>query len=287
MDLCNLRELRPLLERHGFRFSKALGQNFLIDPAVPPAIAGGAELDKQTGVVEIGPGVGTLTAALSRAAGRVLCLELDRALLPVLEETLSDYPNVTVLQEDALKADLPALCASHLPGLRLCACANLPYYITSPAISSLIDAGIFASITVMVQREVARRLCAAPGSKAYGAFTVYVNYYYAPSVFLEVPSSSFVPVPNVDSSVVHMTRLNAPPAKPQNERLFWSVVKASFAQRRKTLVNGLYASFSSRISKQSLADLVSDCGLDPSVRGETLSIEQFCRLSDLLFQRLG
>jgi len=280
MNLCDINELRPMLARHGFHFSKSLGQNFLVDDSVPEAIAHRAGVDEQTGVLEIGPGVGTLTAALAKKAGKVLALELDRRLLPVLGETLAGCKNVEVVHADALKADLSALCREHLAGLRPAACANLPYYITSPAISALLDADVFDTVTVMVQKEVAQRLTAAPGSRHYGSFTVYVQYRCEASILLDVASAAFYPQPKVDSAVVHLKRRAAPPAVPADEKLFWEIVRASFAQRRKTLLNALSASFHTRISRETLGDAIRSCALSPSARGETLSIADFARLSD-------
>lgn len=281
MDLCDVNQIKALLGRHGFRFSKSMGQNFLTAPWVPRDIAAASGAGPGTGVLEIGPGIGPLTRELSRLADRVVAVELDRSLLPVLAETLGDRPNAAVVPGDILQTDIPALVGEKLAGLSPIACANLPYNITTPAITALIEAGCFSSITVMIQREVARRICAAPGSGDYGAFSVYCQYYTSPEILFEVPPDCFLPAPKVTSAVVRMVPRPAP-AEVDNPGHFFLVVKGAFAQRRKTLVNSLGSVFGGQFSKAELARAIEACGLSPDVRGERLSIPQFAQLSRAL-----
>ena len=280
MDLCNIQEVKALLARHGFHFSKSMGQNFLIEPRVPQEIAAAADLTAQSGVLEIGPGIGPLTVQLARQAGKVVSVELDRSLLPILEETLSDYPNVTVLPADILKIDLHALAAEYFPGLTPTVCANLPYNITTPVLTTLLDSGLFHSLTVMIQREVAQRICATPGNPDYGAFSIYCQYHANCSLLFEVPPTCFLPAPKVTSAVLQMLPYSAPPVSVADESLFFRTVKASFAMRRKTLLNGLAAGFP--LTKGQLIQVFASCGLPDNIRGERLSIEEFARLSDAL-----
>ncbi|HPE16880.1 MAG TPA: 16S rRNA (adenine(1518)-N(6)/adenine(1519)-N(6))-dimethyltransferase RsmA [Oscillospiraceae bacterium] len=280
MDPTNLRDLKPLLARHGFRFSRALGQNFLIDPAVPERIAEAAGLDEKTGVLEVGPGVGSLTRALARRAGKVAAVELDRKLLPLLSETLSGVPNVEVVPGDVLRLDLAAFTKEHLPGLRPVVCANLPYSVTTPALTALLEAGVFCSMTVMVQREVALRLCAAAGTPEYGAFSVYTRYHAAPEILFDVPPESFLPAPKVTSSVVRLTP-HAPPPCVADEDFFFRVVRAAFAQRRKTLQNALSSAFGDR---ERVRAAIAACALPADVRGERLDMEAFAALARRLQQ---
>lgn len=281
MDLCNIHEIRDLLTRHGFHFSKAKGQNFLIQSWVPQRIAQDAGVDETCGVLEIGPGIGPLTEQLCRRAGKVVAVELDRNLRPVLAETMAGHDNLELIFADILKQDIPALAAERFAGLRPMACANLPYYITSDILAALLEAGCFASITVMVQKEVAQRICAAPGTAAYGAFTVFCQYHAAPEILFDVPPSCFLPQPKVTSAVLHLAVRKTPLCPVEDEALFFRVVRASFAQRRKTLVNGLSAAFG-QLPKDRLQQAVTACGFAPNVRGETLSIPDFARLADKL-----
>lgn len=281
MQLTDPRALRALLERHGFRFSKALGQNFLIAPWVPQRIAESAGLDGETGVLEVGPGIGCLTAELARRAGRVAAVELDRRLAPVLAETLEALPNVELVFGDALKLDLPGLVADKLPGLRPVVCANLPYNVTSPLLAAFIDAGCFSRITVMVQREVARRLCAAPGTPEYGAFTFYVNWHCEAQALFDVPPDCFMPRPAVTSSVLQLVPRAAPPAAVADEAFLFRVVRAAFAQRRKTLANALAGGLPD-CTKEQAEEALRLLGLDPRVRGETLGAARFAALADTL-----
>lgn len=282
MNLCNINEVKALLLRHGFRFSKSMGQNFLTADWVPAEIVSRSGLDKSHGVLEIGPGIGALTTVLSSVAGRVAAVELDRSLLPILGETLAECDNVELISGDILKLDISRLVSEKLAGYRPAVCANLPYNITTPVLSALIDTGLFESITVMVQREVARRICAGAGTPDYGAFTLYVNFYTDPEILFDVAPGCFTPQPKVYSSVVTLRLRSAPPAPIDDEALFFRIVKASFAQRRKTLINGLHALLGSSFSKEELSEIITACGFDEKVRGETLDIAGFARLSNAI-----
>ena len=284
MDLCDPGVIRKLLEENGFRFSRAMGQNFLIDPSVPARIAEAANPGPEDGVLEIGPGIGTLTVRLAERAGRVCCVELDRTLLPILDRTLAGCGNVTVVSGDILKTDLVELVEGELNGLRPTVCANLPYNITTPVLTRLLESGLFESVTVMVQREVARRICAEPGTPDYGAFTLFAQYHAETRYLFDVPPSSFVPPPKVTSTVVRMERRSAPPAEVKDREMFFRTVRASFAQRRKTLANGLSSAFP--LSKQETGEILRSCGLNEKVRGETLSLTQFATLADRIAARL-
>ena len=281
MNLTNPSELKLLLGKHGFRFSKAMGQNFLIAAWVPERIALEAGIDEGTGVLEVGPGVGCLTHELAQYAGKVLAVELDERLRPVLSETLADCENAEVVFGDVLKQDLPALVKEHFPGLRPVVCANLPYNVTSPLLTAFLEAGCFETVTVMIQREVAKRLCAKPGTADYGAFTVFTQWHAEPEILFDVSPGCFLPAPKVTSSVVKLTVRKAPPAEVQSETRFFAVVRAAFNQRRKTLVNALSSGLSG-FAKEQIAQAIADCGLDEKVRGEALGIAEFARLSDLL-----
>ena len=283
MDLCNIQDIKALLARHGFRFSKSMGQNFLIESWVPRDIAEASGAGPGTGVLEVGPGIGPLTRELARWADRVVSVELDRSLLPILAETLAGCPNAQVCPGDILKTDIPGLVRERFAGLTPLACANLPYNITTPAITALIEAGCFASITVMIQREVARRICAAPGTADYGAFSVFCQYYTRPELLFDVPPECFLPAPKVTSSVLRMVPC-PPPPEVDDEAHFFRVVRAAFAQRRKTLVNSLSAVLGTQLSKEELVSRVLSCGLPENIRGERLSISDFAALSKALRQ---
>lgn len=282
MDLCSVSELKPLLARHGFRFSKSLGQNFLIASWVPERIAAECGADETSGVVEIGPGVGVLTRELAKRAGKVAAVELDKALLPVLAETLSDCPNAEVVPGDVMKLDLAALAEEKLGGLAPMVCANLPYNITTPVLTKLLEAKLFTSITVMIQKEVAARICAAPGTKDYGAFSVFCRYHADCRVLFDVAPGCFLPAPKVTSTVVRLTPLAAPPVEVRDEAAFFAVVRAAFAQRRKTLLNALSAAYGSRYSKEELRGIIASCGLEENVRGERLGLAEFAALAEKL-----
>ncbi len=278
MDLCNINQIKALLARHGFRFSKSMGQNFLVADWVPQDIAAVSGAGTGTGVLEVGPGIGPLTRQLAGRADRVVSVELDRSLLPILTETLADCPNAEVVPGDILKTDIPALAREKFQGLTPIACANLPYNITTPAITALIEAGCFASITVMIQREVAKRICAAPGTADYGAFSVYCQYYTAPELLFEVPLDCFIPAPKVTSAVVRLVP-RPTPAEVDDPDHFFRVVRAAFALRRKTLLNSLSASLGGQYTKETLSQAIAACSLPADVRGERLSIPQFAQLS--------
>lgn len=284
MNLTDYRDITALLQRHGFRFSKSMGQNFLTAAWVPQQIAAESGITAADGALEIGPGVGCLTAELAKTAGRVTAIELDERLRDVLAETLADFDNVSVVFADALKADLPAICAETIGERPWKVCANLPYNVTTPLITAFLEAGCFESVTVMIQKEVAQRLCAAPGTGEYGAFSVLVQWYAEPKLLFDVPPHCFVPQPKVTSAVVRMDRRIAPPASVDDEKLFFRTVRAAFAQRRKTLSNALRSAFS-ELDRAAIESAMEETGLPPAVRGETLSIAQFAVLSNALLRK--
>ncbi|MDE6922299.1 MAG: 16S rRNA (adenine(1518)-N(6)/adenine(1519)-N(6))-dimethyltransferase RsmA [Oscillospiraceae bacterium] len=281
MNLCDIREVKALLSRHGFHFSKSLGQNFLIADWVPRDIADAAELDENCAVLEIGPGIGSLTHQLARQAGRVAAIELDTSLLPILRETLGDCSNVEIIPGDVMKLNLSAVLSEKFSGFTIKACANLPYNITTPVLTQLLETGCFQSITVMIQKEVAKRICAAPGDPDCGAFSLFCQYHAQCRLLFEVPPSCFFPAPKVTSAVIQMIPRAEPPVQGDREAIF-AVVKAAFAQRRKTLLNALSAAYGNRFSKDELRQTILDCGLSETVRGERLGLEQFAALSQAL-----
>lgn len=280
MDLCNRNDIQALLQRHGFHFSKAMGQNFLIQGWVPRDIAAASGADQHTGVLEIGPGIGPLTRELAQRAGKVVSVELDRRLYPVLEETMADFPNFTLIRGDVMQQELPALVREHFGGLRPILCANLPYNITTPLLTRVVESRCFQSLTVLIQKEVAQRICAAPGMADYGAFTLLMQYYTAPELLFEVPNTCFLPAPKVTSAVIHCPVRQQPPVEVGSEAMLWRTVRAGFALRRKTLVNSLQTGFS--LPKDRLAAIVSACGLPENVRGERLSLADYAALADAL-----
>ena len=266
MDLCNITEIKALLARRGFHFSKAKGQNFLTAAWVPERIADEAGVDETCGVLEVGPGIGPLTKQLCRRAGKVVAVEVDTSLQPLLAETMAGCDNLEILFRDILKTDVPALVREEFAGLKPMACANLPYYITTPILAALLESRAFSSVTVMVQKEVAQRICAPAGKSEYGAFSVFCQYYAEPRLLFDVPPSCFIPQPKVTSAVLTLPVRSAPPCDVADETLFFRVVRASFAQRRKTLLNALSAGFS-ELSKPELAEIIETCGFAPTVRG--------------------
>ncbi len=286
MEYCDLAAIEALLRRHGFHFSKSMGQNFLIDASIPAAIAEASGTGEDNAVLEIGPGIGALSHELCTRAGKVVAVELDRALLPILAETMANYDNFEVVSADILKTDLPALVREKFAPLTPVVCANLPYNITTPALTALIESKCFESITVLVQKEVAERLCAAPGTAAYGAFSVYMQYHTAPQLLFEVGRECFQPQPKVTSAVLRAELRREPPVAVEDEKFFFRVVYAAFALRRKTLVNSLMTGFGSQLSKEQLAEAVVSAGLEPTVRGEKLGLEEFARLARALAARL-
>lgn len=285
MDLCNITEVRALLGAHGFTFSKAMGQNFLIDGSVPRRIAEESGANENSLVLEIGPGVGCLTAELAMRAGRVLAVELDTRLRPVHDITLSAYPNVEIIYGDVMKLDLGELVAARSGGLTPSVCANLPYNITSPVLTKLLTSGLFDSVTVMVQLEVARRIAAAPGTADYGAFSLLCRYYTEPELLFRVPASSFEPRPKVESAVVRMAARPLPPVSTDREMLF-RVIRAAFNQRRKTLSNALTSGFP-ELEKGLIREAISAAGLDERIRGEALSMEEFASVADNITEISG
>lgn len=280
-QLCDPETIRELLGKNGFRFSKSMGQNFLIDPSVPLRIAEEAGITAHTGVLEVGPGIGCLTSCLAPWAGKVVCVELDEALRPILAETLSEYGNVEVVYGDVLKTDLPGLAEEKFPVLRPVVCANLPYNITSPVITAFLEAGCFETVTVMVQKEVARRMAARPGTADYSAFSVLVQWYAKAQLLFDVPPHCFMPAPKVTSSVIRLEKQSSPPAEVLDEALFFRTVRAAFGQRRKTLANALAAGFG-ELTKEQIAAAIASCGFDARIRGEALSIPDFAGLTDML-----
>ncbi len=276
------RAISALLARHGFRFSKSMGQNFLIDASVPAAIAEASEASEENGVLEIGPGIGALSACLCRMAGKVVAVELDETLKPLLQETMSPYDNFEVVYGDILKTDLAALVQEKFAGLKPVVCANLPYNITTPVMTKLIESKLFSSITVLVQKEVAERLCAVPGTAAYGAFTVFMQYYTEPKLLFEVERECFMPSPKVTSAVMRATVRKEPPVAVADEKFFFRTVYAAFALRRKTLVNSLMTAFSQNFDKERLTQIVTACGFPADIRGERLGIAEFAALAEAL-----
>ena len=284
IQVCDIQVMKPLLAQHGFHFSKAKGQNFLIAPWVPESIAVESGVDKTAGVLEIGPGIGPLTQQLCLRAGKVCAVEVDTRLKPILELTVGEFSNLEILWKDVLKLDIPALVQEKFGGLRPMACANLPYYITSPILSALLEAECFESVTVMVQKEVAQRIAAAPGTADYSAFTVFCQYYAEPEILFDVPAHCFLPQPKVTSAVITLRTRKERPWDIQDEEVFFRVVKASFAMRRKKLSNGLASGFP-ELGKTGAAEVIAAAGFDANVRGETLSIPEFARIANEITKR--
>lgn len=278
VNVCDIQVMKPLLAAHGFYFSKAKGQNFLIAPWVPESIAREAGVQADVGVLEIGPGIGPLTQQLALRAGRVCAVELDERLKDILDVTLEDFSNVEIVWGDVLKLDIPALVRQKLPGLRPMACANLPYYITSPILTALLEAECFEAVTVMVQKEVAQRIAARPGTAEYGAFSVFCQYYAEPELLFEVPAHCFLPQPKVTSAVVTLRVRTERPWEIDDPELFFRVVRASFAMRRKKLSNGLASGFP-ELGKAGAESVLAACGFPENVRGETLGIPEFARIA--------
>ena len=278
-NLTDPKIIKYLCSKYGFTFAKSMGQNFITDESVPMVMAQEATENSQ-GVIEIGPGFGVLTAALATSAEKVVSIELDRRLEKVLEETLAGFSNISFIWDDCMKVNLPLLMETQFKGMDVSVAANLPYYITTPIIMNLLESRLpFKKIVVMIQKEVAERLCASPGGKEYGAISIAAQYYAKPQIIKHVPAGAFIPAPKVDSSVVSMEILEKPSVSPINEKKFFALIKAAFSQRRKTLVNALLSSGAFG-SKEQIASAVESQGLNPSVRGEALSIQEFCSLSD-------
>jgi len=281
-SLTDSETIRSLLTRHGFHFSKALGQNFLIDASVPARIADSVLADSGCGVLEIGPGIGCLTAELAKRAGRVLTVEMDRRLEPVLAETLAGEENVEILFSDIMKQDIRALAGEKLPQPVKLVCANLPYQITTPVLTALAEADCFTRISVMIQKEVAERICAGPGGKDYGAFSLLMQWYFEPELLFTVPPQCFMPRPKVTSAVLRLTRRECPPAQVRDRALLFRVIRAAFNQRRKTLVNALAAGIP-ELGKENCERILKLCDLDTNIRGEKLYLSDFARISNEIY----
>lgn len=280
-NLSNIGVIKDILNRHGFTFSKGLGQNFLINPSVCPRMAEMGNAQAGWGIIEIGTGFGVLTVELARRADKVVCIEIDSRLLPILDETLADFDNIKIINEDVLKVDLQKLIAEEFPGMNVAVCANLPYYITSPIIMSILEAKLpIESLTVMVQKEAAQRICAAPGSREVGAVSVAVQYYAQPKVLFPVSRGSFMPSPDVDSAVIRLDIRKEPPVTVNKEENFFKVVKGAFSQRRKTLSNTLSSAFS--MSKADVGLWLDRAGVAANLRAEQLSMEQFAQIANAL-----
>ena len=284
VNVCDINVMKPLLAEHGFHFSKAKGQNFLIAPWVPESIAVESGVAQDVGVLEIGPGIGPLTQQLCLRAGKVCAVELDNRLKPILDITVGEFSNLEIIWNDVLKLDVPALVQEKFGGLRPMACANLPYYITSPILSALLEAECFEAVTVMVQKEVAQRIAAKPGSADYSAFTVFCQYYAEPELLFDVPAHCFLPQPKVTSAVITLRTRSEKPWDILDEDIFFRTVKASFAMRRKKLSNGLASGFP-ELGKTGAAEVIEAAGFDANVRGETLSIPEFARIANEIVKR--
>ncbi len=283
MNLCNPTELKALLNRHGFNFSKTLGQNFLIDKNVLNKIVSASELNENSCVLEIGPGAGTLTRRLAETGARCTAVEIDKALLPILGETLAGFDNFNLINSDILKVDLKKLIKDEFDNKPFHVIANLPYYITTPIIMQILESRLpVVSMTLMVQKEVADRMCATCGSKEYGALSVAVQYYTIPTVMCRAEPHCFIPQPKVASSVVHLKVSATPTVTVSDEKKFFAIVKSSFGQRRKTLLNALSKSPYFSANKDSVRSALVQMGVDENIRGEKLSISQFAKLSELL-----
>ena len=275
-----------VLQKHHFQFQEKFGQNFLIDPSVLERIIAAAGITKEDCVLEIGPGIGTMTQYLAEKAGKVVAVEIDKALIPILEETLFAYDNVSVINADILKLDIRALAEEKNAGQPIKVVANLPYYITTPIIMGLFESGVpLESITIMVQKEVAERMQVGPGTKDYGALSLAVQYYAKPEIVANVPPNCFIPRPNVGSAVIRLTRYQKPPVKVENESRMFALIRASFNQRRKTLANGLSNAPELHLSREQVTEALEKMELPATVRGETLTLEQFAELSNLLPQK--
>ncbi|MCG1023961.1 16S rRNA (adenine(1518)-N(6)/adenine(1519)-N(6))-dimethyltransferase RsmA [Sutcliffiella horikoshii] len=285
-DIATPKRTKEILDKYGFSFKKSLGQNFLIDTNILRNIVEYGEVSEKTAAIEIGPGIGALTEQIAKRAGKVFAFEIDQRLLPILEDTLSPYDNVTVIHKDILKADVTALIGEELKAYEdVRVVANLPYYVTTPIIMKLLQEGLpLTSITVMLQKEVAERMAAKPGSKEYGSLSIAVQYYTKAETVMIVPKTVFVPQPNVDSAVIRLIVRDEPPVRVKDEEFFFEVVRASFGQRRKTILNNLTSHLpDGKAKKQDIEAALSNSSIDPKRRGETLSIEEFGALSDELY----
>ena len=286
MNLCDVKTIKQLMAMFSLNFRKEFGQNFLTNISVVEDIADNCCDDSETTILEIGPGVGSLTRELAARYKHVVAVEIDHGLIPVLKYTLDEFHNVTVINEDVMKVDLGELLKPYFESGKVSVCANLPYYITTPILMKLLESGLpFEYITIMIQSEVADRLCTAPGSKDCGAITAVLNYYGAPEKLFKVGAHNFIPAPKVDSSVVRIRLHKDKPCKPRDEAMLFRTIRAAFEQRRKTLPNALAAGFG-ELSKEQLTKAVTDCGHSPDIRGEKLSIAQFTALSDAIYEMI-
>ena len=284
-NLTNINVIRDIFERHGFSFSRNLGQNFLINPSVCPKIAEMGNASQGFGILEIGTGVGVLTHELAKRADKVVAIEIDSRLIPVLEETLAEHDNVTVINEDVMKADLASIIKENFDGLRVAVCANLPYYITSPVIMLLLESRLpIESVTVMVQKEAGKRLCAELGTRDAGAVTAAVRYYSEPKLLFNVSRGSFMPAPNVDSCVIRLDIKKEPPVRVRDEKLFFSVVRGAFSQRRKNLANSLSSSMN--MQKSEVTEIIRSAGISENARPEQLSLDDFAALAELFYNKM-
>lgn len=284
-NLTDIGTVKDILARHGFHFSKALGQNFIVNPSVCPRMAEESGIDENSGVIEIGAGIGVLTAELAKRAKKVVVIELDTKLLPILNETLKDFDNIEIINQDVLKTDLAAIIEEKFKGMPVYVCANLPYYITSPVIMSLLESRLpLKAITVMVQKEAAQRLCARVGSRLSGAVTVAVDYYAEAKKLFAVSSGSFMPAPKVDSSVIRMDIRPQPENPVSDEKMFFKMVHAAFGQRRKTASNSISSGMG--VPKDVVIRAIEECGFEPSVRAETMDMAQLSMLSDKIVELL-
>ena len=284
INVCDINVMRPLLAEHGFHFSKAKGQNFLIAGWVPERIAEDSGVDSSVGVLEIGPGIGPLTQQLCLRANKVCAVELDERLKPILDMTVGEFSNLEIIWSDVLKQDVAKLVGEKFAGLRPMACANLPYYITSPILSALLEAECFEAVTVMVQKEVAQRIAAKPGTADYSAFSVFCQFYAQPELLFDVPAHCFMPQPKVTSAVITLRVRKELPWDVADKDIFFRTVRASFAMRRKKLQNGLAAGFP-ELGKQGAGEVIAACGLPENVRGETLDIPQFVAIANEIVRR--
>ncbi len=284
VNVCDIQVMKPLLAEHGFHFSKAKGQNFLIAPWVPQSIAEETGVDGTAGVLEIGPGIGPLTQQLCLRAKKVCAVEVDNRLKPILDLTVGKFQNLEIVWNDVLKLDIPGFVKEKFGDLRPMACANLPYYITSPILTALLEADCFDSVTVMVQKEVAQRIAAAPGSADYSAFTVFCQYYAEPQLLFDVPAHCFMPQPKVTSAVITLKVRKNRDWDVRDQDIFFRVVRGSFAMRRKKLSNGLASAFP-ELGKAGAADVIRQAGFEENVRGETLSIPEFAKIANIIAGR--
>lgn len=283
-NLASPKVIKEILEESGFKFSKSLGQNFLIDESVLDKMISGSGIDENTNVIEIGPGFGTLTQRLCMNAKKVVAIEIDKSAVPILEKNLEEFDNLKIINDDVLKCDLEKIIADEFGGENIKIVANLPYYITTPIIMHILESKIKTdSLCIMIQKEVAQRIAAKPSCKDYGALTVAVNYYSEPRLICHVPPSSFIPMPKVSSSVISLDIRDAAPVSLKNEKGYFKVVKAAFGQRRKTLLNALSNSGAIPLSKEEILNVLKECGIDEKRRGETLSLQDFANISNLIF----